>query len=225
MIKAWPALLISTIVFSQTVDVFVPPSIDLRIDKPDLKGPVRKVILSEQYFENDDLKSSTFEALKRDETGFLFGKKEVLSEFEISERIYIRYNERKQRTLFEEYDDDGELDDKMTYTYNANGQLIEIRDFDEDGELQKTISYEYNERGDLVSETFRDEDGDMRDKNVLVYTKDGYPKLYLDYDSDNELERRTLYLNYDAHGNWTRKITQSMDEDGYTRMLRREIEY
>jgi antitoxin component YwqK of YwqJK toxin-antitoxin module len=210
---------------AQSVDIFIPTSFNLEFLDESLNGDVASFRETELTLENEELPEKLFERLKNDPNGQLFTSDTVQSYYTANSQRKATFNNANQIAEIEDFDEDGKTCGKKVMKYNANGQLSERIEYDRNNKFDGTRKYEYNNDNQLIRESIYDEKNSLRDKNEIWYDSNGNVVQELDYDSENVLERRTLFLDYDANNNWHIKVTQSLDEDGTTRIMKRAVVY
>jgi hypothetical protein len=80
---------------------------------------------------------------------------------------------------------------KMVYTYDDDKRTKEVATYDVDGTLKGKVAYAYDERQNEVEQTAFNADGSLKNGDILFTN-----------------------LEYDSHGNWTRKTRLIQTEKG-----------
>ncbi|NLM93520.1 MAG: hypothetical protein GX168_11305 [Bacteroidales bacterium] len=93
---------------------------------------------------------------------------------------------------------DGTLNMRFTYTYDEAGNPATNRRYSREGQLLKTVEYTFNAQGYMATQTERDADG-------------------------KALKSLRFTYDWDATGNWTRKVT--FEEGNPAELVEREIQY
>lgn len=206
-------------------DVYIPLKIKITSEKYELQGKVSSVEQTEYFAEHDEIPSALLQKIRTDLYGTSFSHDSVIiRHFERDDKIHMEFNERNQITSYVEHNKKGMLNKRRVYEYDS-GKLKKITEYDKKNSVQKIKLYTHDEAGRLSEEKITDGSGKLKDRNELRYDARGNVVLQLDYDSDNKLERRTIYQDYDSFGNWKTKITTSSDRDGKTKIYRRAITY
>lgn len=225
MNKPMMLMLFPVLLWSQPVDIFLPTAFNLEILDESLKGNVALFQEMELIKDNSRLPEGIFTKLVNDKSGRLFASESIQRYYKRNSERIAKFSTSNMVTSIEDLDEKGKLDEKKIMKYNARNRLAEKIKYDDDNQIDEITKYEYNPDGRLLRESMYDKDGKLKDRNEIAYDTRGNITHELDYDSDSKLERRTLYLNYDANNNWLIKVTQSMDDDGTTRIMKRKIMY
>ncbi len=114
---------------------------------------------------------------------------------------------------------DGRYNWSETYKYNSQGKITEIEHFNAENVLTSKEVYKYNDSGLLIeSELYKDKK--LVSKNTYKNNEDG-SNIELTYSGDSSVY--TYMYNYDAKGNWVKKIV--FENNNPSGILIREIEY
>lgn len=142
-----------------------------------------------------------------DSQGLLFGT----GKYELGE------NEKPLKLKYKT--NDGRYNWTETFKYDKNGNIVEIEHFRTKNAIDSKEIYTFNDDGYLdVSELYKD--GEPVTKNTFKTDEDG-SRTEMIYGADSS--KYTYIYNYDAKGNWIKKIV--FENDNPSGILIREIEY
>lgn len=114
---------------------------------------------------------------------------------------------------------DGRYNWSESYQYNSKGKISEIEHFNAEGILVSKEIYKYDENGYLKeSELYKNKK--LISKNIYKNDEEG-SNTELIYSGDSTIF--TYMYNYDAKGNWVKKIV--FENNNPSGILIREIEY
>lgn len=114
---------------------------------------------------------------------------------------------------------------KFKYKYDSNGNVSEEAWY-QSGSLW--LRYVYNFKGNQKKELVYSADGSLNQKYVYTLDDKGNEIEMLTYDTEkNKLEGKETYkyLEFDAKGNWTKRITSEGDEESKFVVKPREVLY
>jgi hypothetical protein len=114
---------------------------------------------------------------------------------------------------------------KFKYKYDSNGNVSEEAWY-QSGSLW--LRYVYNYKGNQKEELVYSADGSLNQKYVYTLDDKGNEIEMLSYDTEkNKLEGKETYkyLEFDAKGNWTKRITSEGDEESKFVVKPREVLY
>lgn len=109
---------------------------------------------------------------------------------------------------------DPRYDYKFKYQYDRNGNVSEEAWYQSNGELW--LRYVYNFKENQREELVYSADGSLNQKYIYTLDGKGNEIEMLVYDAEsNKLEGKETYkyLELDAKGNWTKRITSEADEE------------
>jgi len=115
---------------------------------------------------------------------------------------------------------------KFKYKYDSDGNMSEEAWYQNDGSLW--LRYVYKFKGNQKEELVYSADGTLNQKYVHTLDDKGNEIETLFYDTEkNKLESKETYkhLEFDAKGNWTKRITSEGDEESKFVVKPREILY
>lgn len=114
---------------------------------------------------------------------------------------------------------DGRYNWSETYKYDDQGNIIEVNHFRTEEAIDSKEVYHFNDSGFLESSELT-KDGKLITTNTYKMDKDG-SRTEMKYSADNSTF--TYIYNYDAKGNWIKKIV--FENNSPSGVLIREIEY
>ncbi len=121
---------------------------------------------------------------------------------------------------------DSRYDYKFKFKHDTEGNISEESWYQSDGSLW--LRYVYNLKEKQKEELVYDADGTLNQKYVYNLDNKGNVVEMLAYDTENnKLEGKEIYkyLEFDAKGNWTKRITSEGDEDNNFIVKPREVLY
>ncbi len=121
---------------------------------------------------------------------------------------------------------DPRYDYKYRYKYDGQGRIAEQAMWQSNGDLWLRYVYEYSngERRELVY----DEKGDLNQKYTNILDGKGNVSEMIVYDTDSDKisgKEKYEYLQFDPHGNWTKRIEYEADNDNGFEYKIREVKY
>jgi Txe/YoeB family toxin of Txe-Axe toxin-antitoxin module len=115
---------------------------------------------------------------------------------------------------------------KFKYKYDSKGNVSEEAWYQNDGSLW--LRYVYNFTGNKREELVYSADGSLNQKYVYTLDDKGNEIEMFAYDTEkNKIDGKETYeyLEYDAKGNWTKRITSEGDEESKFVVKPREAIY
>ena len=164
-------------------------------------------------------------------------------------KMTYTYNEAGQLIEVVSTDTDGDVWFRDVYAYNQAGQPSQVDHHDPDGSFLHRATYTYNPQGKIVARSLLDADGSRISSNVYAYETDGKlgkmnevtthgrtrslasrwvyaydergnERKWIAYKADGSIRRKEVYaFEYDARGNWVKRITSEWIPDGQTGYL------
>lgn len=121
---------------------------------------------------------------------------------------------------------DPRYDYKYKYKYDGQGRIVEEAMWQSGGDLWLRYVYEYSngERREFVY----DAKGDLNQKYTYIIDGKGNVSEMIAYDTDSDKisgKEKYEYLQFDPHGNWTKRVEYEADEDNGFKYKVREIKY
>ena len=134
--------------------------------------------------------------------------------------VYV-YNQAGQLSQVDHHDPDGSFLHRATYTYNPQGQITERSLSDADGSRISSNVYAYETDGKLgklgkmSAVTTQGRSGSLTSRWVYAYDERGNEREWIAYKADGSKRRKEVYAyEYDARGNWVKRITSEWIPDG-----------
>ncbi len=121
---------------------------------------------------------------------------------------------------------DSRYTNKFKYKYDDKGNVSEEAWHQNDGSLWMRYVYKFN--GNQIEELVYAADGSLNQKYVSILDEKGneVEMHFYDVKSDKIEGKETYkYLEFDAEGNWTKRITSEGDAENKFKMKPREIIY
>ena len=115
---------------------------------------------------------------------------------------------------------------KYTYKHDNNGNVTEEALYQNDGSLW--LKYVYKIKGNQKEKLVYSEDGSLNQKYVYTLDDKGNEIEKFSYDTEkNKLESKETfeYLEFDAKGNWTKRITSEGNKKSKFVVKPREVLY
>jgi hypothetical protein len=115
---------------------------------------------------------------------------------------------------------------KYKYKYDLKGNISEEAWYQSDGSLW--MRYVYSTKEKEKEELVYDEDGNLNQKSVRNFDDKNNEVELIYYDTENNkvIGKETFeYIEFDAKGNWTKRITYEGDEESKFVMQPREVTY
>lgn len=121
---------------------------------------------------------------------------------------------------------DPRYDYKYRYKYDGQGRITEESMWHSNGDLWLRYTYEYSngERRELVY----DAKGELNQKYTNVIDAKGNVSVMVAYDTDSDKisgKEKYEYLQFDPHGNWTKRIEYEAGNDTGFEYKIREVKY
>lgn len=121
---------------------------------------------------------------------------------------------------------DARYDYKFRYKYGSDGNISEEAWYQSNGDLW--LRYVYNFKGNQKEELVYSADGSLDQKYVYTLDDKGNEIEMLAYDTEiNKVVGKETYkyLEFDAKGNWTKRITSEGDEESKFIVKPRDVLY
>ena len=121
---------------------------------------------------------------------------------------------------------DPQYDYKFKYKYDSDGNVSEEAWHQSNGDLW--LRYVYNFKGNQREELVYSADGSLNQKYVYTLDNKGNEIEMFVYDTETnnpEGKETYKYLEFDAKGNWTKRITSEGDEESKFIVKPREVLY
>jgi hypothetical protein len=115
---------------------------------------------------------------------------------------------------------------KYKYKYDDQGRVVEEAMYQSNGDLWMRTKYKFN--GNRREELVYNENGSLSQKYVYTLDDKGNPVEELSYDTDKdavESKETYQYVEFDAHGNWTKRITSEGERENKFSMKPTKVTY
>lgn len=100
---------------------------------------------------------------------------------------------------------------KVVYSYDDEKRTKEVATYELNGRLEGKVAYTYDERGNVIERTMFNGDGLLKDLEMRLYDNINKPGSAL---RGTLSDRSLMKIEYDSHGNWTKKTRFIQSEEG-----------
>lgn len=134
----------------------------------------------------------------------------------IDARILFDLSNRADRPVRETaFSSDGLIQRESRSVYDADGNLIERSYYEEGGILNHKINYKYDSKGNLIEHSWYGPQLELEKHYVNTLDDNGILiKETINYPPKNSSEIYTFNYEFDAVGNWVKKVVTRTQSDG-----------
>jgi hypothetical protein len=128
------------------------------------------------------------------------------------QRLVQGWDEERRSKIYTIYNQDAEIIVNQVFE-NLSAKGYKINSYSQEKEFENSVEGFFDRRGRIRKMTIIDRDGERRYQK-LEYNRKGHLKslLFMDSEKDTLFSARYEYLDFDAKGNWTKRLQYSLKE-------------